>query len=82
MNTYKTKGVCSRELSFKIEDNKLKNVSFVGGCDGNLSGISKLVQGMNIDEVIERLAGLSCGRKSTSCPDQLAQALKQYKQEK
>ena len=80
MTTYKTKGVCARELSFEIEANKLKSVSFVGGCNGNLSGISKLIDGMDIDEVIQRLEGTPCGPKSTSCPDQLAQALKEYKQ--
>lgn len=77
--TYKTKGVCSREINFEIEDNIIKNVSFEGGCDGNLSGISRLVVGMSVDEVIERLNGVTCGSKSTSCPDQLSLALKEWR---
>ena len=76
---YKTKGVCSSEISFEIEDNIIKNVSFKGGCDGNLSGISRLVVGMSVDEVIERLNGVTCGSKSTSCPDQLSLALKEWR---
>lgn len=75
--TYKTKGVCSREISFDIEDNKVKNVSFVGGCNGNLQGIGRLVEGMDVEDVISRIEGIQCGFKSTSCPDQLAQALKE-----
>lgn len=73
---YKTKGVCSREIHIEVEDNIVKSVEFVGGCDGNTSGISKLVAGMPVDEVIKKLEGVTCGFKSTSCPDQLAQALK------
>ena len=76
---YKTHGTCSREIHFDVNDNKLTDVSFVGGCNGNLQGIGKLVEGMDIDEVIRRLDGVKCGFKSTSCPDQLANALKQYK---
>lgn len=75
--TYKTKGVCSREISFDIEDNKVKNISFVGGCNGNLQGIGRLVEGMDVEDVISRIEGIQCGFKSTSCPDQLAQALKE-----
>ena len=73
---YKTQGTCSREISFEIEDGKVKNVSFFGGCNGNLKGIGSLVEGMEIDEVIKKLEGIRCGFKPTSCPDQLAQALK------
>lgn len=73
---YKTKGTCSQEITFEIENGKLKNVSFLGGCNGNLKGISSLVEGMDVDEVIARVEGIQCGMKPTSCPDQLAQALK------
>lgn len=76
---YKTKGVCSSEIQFEIEDNKIKEVSFKGGCSGNLQGISKLVIGMPVDEVIQRLDGIKCGFKSTSCPDQLAKALIEWR---
>jgi uncharacterized protein (TIGR03905 family) len=78
---YKTKGTCSQHILFEIEDNKLKNVQFIGGCNGNLKGIGSLVDGMEVDEVITRLEGTTCGMKATSCPDQLAQALKQAKEE-
>ena len=77
--TYKTKGTCSREIAFEVENGKVTNVQFFGGCNGNLKGISALVEGMSIDEVIARVEGITCGMKSTSCPDQLAQALKQAK---
>ena len=76
---YKTKGTCCTEIDFEVEDNKVKSVNFIGGCNGNLKGISSLVEGMNIDDVINKLEGTSCGFKSTSCPDQFAKALKQYK---
>ena len=76
---YKTNGVCSRTIFFEVEDNKVKNVQFVGGCNGNLKGIAALVEGMEIDDVIARVEGTTCGMKSTSCPDQLAQALKTAK---
>ena len=76
---YKTKGTCSSEISFEIEDNKVKSVSFLGGCNGNLKGIASLVEGMDIDDVITKLEGTTCGFKSTSCPDQLSKALKEYK---
>ncbi|MCQ2475192.1 MAG: TIGR03905 family TSCPD domain-containing protein [Clostridia bacterium] len=75
--TYRTKGTCSRSIRFDIEDGKVKNVRFEGGCNGNLQGIGKLVEGMSVDEVIEKLGGIRCGFKSTSCPDQLANALKE-----
>ena len=78
---YKTFGTCSREINFEVVDNKLTNVSFLGGCNGNLQGISKLVEGMDIDEVIARVDGIKCGARQTSCPDQLAKALKQFKAE-
>ncbi len=77
---YKTNGTCSTNINFDVEDGKLKNVSFTGGCNGNLKGISKLVEGMKVEDVIEKLEGTKCGFKSTSCPDQLAQALKNYLQ--
>ena len=76
---YTTKGTCSRSILFEVEDGKVKNVQFLGGCNGNLKGIGSLVEGMEIDEVITRLEGISCGGKPTSCPDQLASALKQLR---
>ena len=75
---YTTKGTCSREISFDVVEGKLHNVSFFGGCPGNLKGISALVEGMDINDAIVRLKGIKCGPKSTSCPDQLATALEQY----
>ena len=77
--TYKTKGVCSQLISFEVEDNKVSNVQFFGGCNGNLKGIGALVEGMDIDDVIARIEGIKCGMKATSCPDQLAKALKEAK---
>ena len=78
---YKTKGVCSQEISFEIDEktNTVTALSFVGGCDGNASGISKLVVGMNVDDVIQRLEGVTCGPRKTSCPDQLAKALREWR---
>lgn len=76
---YKTRGVCSREILFDIEDGKLCNVRFVGGCNGNTQGIAKLVEGMDADEVVRRLRGVSCNGRGTSCPDQLALAIEQSK---
>ena len=75
MHEYKTKGTCSQRILFDIEDNKVKNVQFIGGCNGNLKGIAALVEGCDIDDVITRVQGIKCGMKATSCPDQLAQAL-------
>ena len=75
MYEYKTSGTCSRSILFDIEDGKVKNVQFIGGCNGNLKGIAALVEGMEVDTVIERVQGVTCGMKKTSCPDQLAQAL-------
>lgn len=80
MAIYKTKGVCSSSISFSIENNILKDVKFTGGCPGNLEGIGKLVEGMPVSEVIKRLKGIRCGRKTTSCPDQLTKALEEYLQ--
>ncbi len=74
--SYKTSGVCSRTITADIEDGKVYNLRFEGGCNGNTKGISALVEGMSVDEVIDRLEGIKCGFKGTSCPDQLAQALK------
>jgi uncharacterized protein (TIGR03905 family) len=75
MYTYKTHGVCSQKITFDIEDGKVYHVVYTGGCNGNLQGIGRLVEGMDVNEAIKRLKGISCGFKSTSCPDQLAQAL-------
>jgi len=73
--TYFTKGVCSRKINIRIENGVLMDVAFEAGCNGNLQGISKLVQGMNIDDVINKLNGIDCRGKGTSCPDQLSKAL-------
>lgn len=74
--TYTTKGTCSRLINITVEDGVIEEVSFVGGCNGNLKGISLLVKGMKVEDAISKLEGIKCGAKSTSCPDQLAQALK------
>lgn len=78
---YKTKGVCSVQIEFELEDSpegkRVHNVRYTGGCNGNLQGVGRLVEGMLAEEVISRLEGIRCGFKNTSCPDQLAQALKQ-----
>jgi len=79
MMAYATFGTCSKEIYFDVVDNKVTNVSFKGGCNGNLKGISALVDGMDIDEAIKRIEGITCGARPTSCPDQLARALKAYK---
>ena len=81
MMVYKTRGVCAREIHFDIKDNKLTNVIYIGGCSGNTQGVARLVEGMDVDEAIHRLEGIHCGPKPTSCPDQLARALKAYKEE-
>ncbi len=73
--TYRTKGTCSRSITFDIEDGVVRNVRFEGGCNGNLKGIGAIVDGMKVEDVIDKLSGIRCGFKSTSCPDQLAQAL-------
>lgn len=77
---YKTKGTCSQKIFFEIQDGKVHNVEFLSGCNGNLQGIGKLVEGMDVDEVISRIEGIRCGMKATSCPDQLATALKEAKE--
>lgn len=79
MFTYKTKGTCAREISFEIENDKIKEVHFVGGCDGNLKAISSLVKGMKVEDAIERLEGIDCRGKGTSCGDQFSAALKEWK---
>ena len=73
---YKTQGTCSTNIEVEVEDNVVKYVRFWGGCNGNLQGISSLVTGMKVDEVIGKLEGIHCGRRSTSCPDQLCKALR------
>lgn len=78
METFKTSGVCSRTIEYEIEGNTIKSVKFIGGCPGNTIGVSRLVKGKTIDEVISTLEGVPC-RNGTSCPDQLAKALKEYK---
>ncbi len=78
---YAPQGVCSRLMQFDIEDNKIHNLKVVGGCNGNLQGIGRLVEGMDIDEVISRVEGIRCGARPTSCPDQLSKALKQAKEQ-
>lgn len=75
---YQTNGTCSREITFDVVDGKLRNVSYLGGCNGNLKGVSALVEGMDVHEAIAKLKGIKCGMKQTSCPDQLARALEQY----
>ncbi|MBQ3900413.1 MAG: TIGR03905 family TSCPD domain-containing protein [Clostridia bacterium] len=79
--SYGTKGVCSREVSFDMEDGVVTNVAFVGGCNGNLKAISKLVDGMTADEIVGKLLGNTCGMKGTSCADQLAKALLEAKKQ-
>jgi len=78
---HRNKGTCSQSVRFEIEDNKVKNVQFLGGCHGNLQGISKLAEGMDADELIARLKNIRCGLKQTSCPDQLAKAVLEAKEE-
>ena len=75
---YTTSGVCSREIEFEVVDGKLHGVRYLGGCNGNLQGVGALVEGMEVHEAIQRLKGIKCGMKGTSCPDQLATALEQY----
>ena len=81
MFSYYPKGVCSRQILIDIDEEIIKDIKFIGGCSGNLQGISKLVKGQHIDEVITRLKGIQC-RNNTSCPDQLANALISYKEQK
>ena len=77
--SYQTKGVCARQIELVVENDIVVEVKFIGGCSGNTQGVSALVKGMSVDEAISRLEGIRCGMKQTSCPDQLAQALKQYR---
>lgn len=77
--TYRPRGTCSQLIEIETEDEKIKSLKVTGGCNGNLKGIASLVEGMEVDEVISRLEGIRCGSKSTSCPDQIAQALKKAK---
>ena len=73
---YKTKGTCSQMISLDLDGDVVRNIRFMGGCNGNLQGISKLVEGMTVDKIEEKLQGIKCGRKPTSCPDQLAKAVR------
>ena len=79
---YKSSGVCSREFIFDIEDDRVKSLEVIGGCNGNLKGIAKLITGMKLEDIISRIEGVKCGFKKTSCPDQIACALKAYLNEK
>ena len=79
--TYKTSGVCSRQIDIDVEGNTIVKVAFTGGCSGNTQGVAALIAGMNIDEAISRIEGIHCGPRPTSCPDQLSKALKAYKAE-
>lgn len=73
--SYITNGTCSRQISFDIVDDKIYNVNFIGGCNGNLKGIASLVEGMNANEVVNKLKGIRCGFKNSSCPNELAKAI-------
>lgn len=79
---YTPSGVCSRQMVLEVEDDKIASVKIVGGCAGNTQGVARLLIGMSVDDAIERLNGIRCGFKATSCPDQLAKALKEYKDNK
>lgn len=74
---YKTKGTCSKEIIVELDNDIIKNVEFLGGCNGNLKGISSIVKGMKVDDVIEKLKGITCSGRPTSCPDQLSKALEE-----
>ncbi len=78
MNTYRTRGVCSRAIEYDIEDGVIADCRFIGGCMGNTQAVAALVKGMRVEEAIARLKGIQCGPRGTSCPDQLAKALEQY----
>ena len=78
MNTFTTSGTCSRAINFEVEGEIITHVNFVGGCSGNTQGVARLVEGMNIHDAIAKIDGIKCGARSTSCPDQLAKALKEY----
>ncbi len=77
---YRPEGVCSQEMIFNIENDVVTDLKVIGGCSGNLQGIASLVKGLKVDEVIEKLRGIKCGFKLTSCPDQISKALEEYKQ--
>ena len=79
MQVYKTRGVCSQAIQFELDGDTIKHVNFIGGCSGNTQGVARLIDGMDIDEAISRIEGIQCGFRPTSCPDQLAQGLKEYK---
>lgn len=76
--SFNTKGICATKLEFDVEDGVVKNVSFIGGCDGNHKGLAALAEGMTPDEAAKRLKGISCGMRESSCPDQLAEALEEF----
>jgi uncharacterized protein (TIGR03905 family) len=78
MQTFTTSGVCAKTIDFKIEEGIVKSVKFNGGCAGNAIGLSALVEGMKVEDVVTRLKGTECGKRPTSCPDQLAKALKEF----
>lgn len=79
---FQPRGICAMGIDFEIMDGRVYNIRFTGGCDGNHKGLAALAEGMLVDEAIDRLSGITCGPKNTSCPDQLAQALKEYKSKK
>jgi uncharacterized protein (TIGR03905 family) len=79
MYQYSTSGVCAKDITFDVENGVVKNVKFTGGCNGNLQGIASLVEGMEVDKLIDKLSGIKCGNKDTSCPDQLSKALLKIK---
>lgn len=79
MYHYTTRGVCAKEIQFEVENDLIKNVRFESGCNGNLKGLSSLVNGMKVDDVITKIKGTTCGKRKTSCPDQLARALEHWK---
>lgn len=78
---YKTKVTCARSIEFEVEDGILKDITFIGGCQGNTQGVAALAKGLPVNEVIDKLSGIQCGFRGTSCPDQLALALKRYQEE-
>lgn len=82
MEVFRTRGVCSSIIKFEIEEGRIKSLNFEHGCDGNLTAIARLAEGMSVEEAIRRLEGIDCGGKGTSCPDQLAKALKSYMERK
>ena len=79
MNVYKTKGTCSREIQYSVKDGVVESIEVIGGCNGNLKGICRLITGMPVEQVIKAFKGVDCGGRGTSCPDQIAQALEQAK---